>query len=86
MTRSEAWAWKCWPFISNAVRQARWRLQVVDNYSPTSAYVIDADGIIRAPWLGSIHERVGPEAIIEGLKKLATGAASVPERNRAGKP
>jgi len=48
--------------------------------------VIDADGIIRAPWLGSIHERVGPEAIIEGLKKLATGAASVPERNRAGKP
>ena len=62
------------------------RLQVVDNYSPTSAYVIDADGIIRARWLGSIHERVGPEAIIEALKKLATGAASVPERNRAGKP
>ena len=62
------------------------RLQVVDKYSPTSAYVIDAGGIVRARWLGSIHERVGPEAIIEALKKLTGGAAPVLAPNGTRKP
>ena len=46
------------------------RLQVVDKYSPTSTYLIDRNGIIRARWFDSIHQRVGPEAISEALKKL----------------
>ncbi|MBU6401796.1 MAG: redoxin domain-containing protein [Verrucomicrobia bacterium] len=46
------------------------RLQIVDRYSPTSTYLIDRHGIIRARWLNSIHNRIGPEAIIEALSKL----------------
>lgn len=46
------------------------RLQVVDQYSPTSTYLIDRHGVIRARWLNAIHDRVGPEPIIEELKKL----------------
>ncbi len=46
-------------------------LQVVDKYSPTSTYLIDTDGIIRARWLDSIHHRVGPEEIIDALSGLS---------------
>lgn len=46
------------------------RLQVVDKYSPTSTYLIDRRGIVRARWLDSIHDRVGPGPIIDALKKL----------------
>ncbi len=46
------------------------RLQVVDKYSPTSTYLIDRRGVIRARWLDSIHDRVGPESVIEALTKL----------------
>jgi len=45
-------------------------LQVVDKYSPTSTYLIDADGIVQARWLDRIHSRVGTESIIEALKRL----------------
>jgi len=51
------------------------RLQVVDKYSPTSTYLIDRHGIIRARWFDSIHRRVEPEAIIGALEKLAPAAA-----------
>lgn len=46
------------------------RLQVVDKYSPTSTYLIDRRGVIRARWLDAIHDRVGPEALLDELKKL----------------
>lgn len=46
------------------------RLRVVDKYSPTSTYLIDRHGIIRARWLDAIHDRVGPEAILIELQKL----------------
>jgi len=62
------------------------RFQVVDKYSLTTAYVIDANGIIRARWLGSIHQPVGAEAIIHVLNTLAGGASPVPARNIARKP
>ena len=42
-------------------------LKVVDRYSPTSTYLIGANGMIRARWLDSIHHRVGPEVIIDAL-------------------
>lgn len=47
------------------------RLEVVDKYSPTSTYLIDRHGIIRARWLDAIHDRVGPEAILEALGKIS---------------
>ncbi|MBI5394475.1 MAG: redoxin domain-containing protein [Verrucomicrobia bacterium] len=50
------------------------RLQVVDKYSPTSTWLIDADGVIRARWLGHIHERVGAGAILEALARLTPAA------------
>ena len=56
------------------------RLEVVDKYSPTSTYLIDKGGIIRARWLGSIHDRVGPAKIIEALSKLDAAAGDVPNR------
>lgn len=46
-------------------------LRVVDKYSPTSTYLINRHGVIRARWFDAIHERVGPEAILEALKKLS---------------
>ena len=56
------------------------RLQVVDKYSPTSTYLIDRHGIIRARWLDSIHGRVGPDAVIEALKDaLAKGTRAGPD-------
>ncbi|MBI2924353.1 MAG: redoxin domain-containing protein [Verrucomicrobia bacterium] len=52
------------------------RLQVVDKYSPTSTYLIDRHGIVRARWLDSIHQRVQPEAILEALSRLRSGEAN----------
>ncbi|MCI0538144.1 MAG: hypothetical protein L0Z50_23300 [Verrucomicrobiales bacterium] len=49
------------------------RLQVVDEYSPTSTYLIDRQGIVRARWLDSIHDRVQPDKILEALARLQTG-------------
>jgi peroxiredoxin len=45
-------------------------LQVVDKFSPCSTYLIDGDGTIRARWLDSIHNRGGPETVIEAILKL----------------
>ncbi len=46
------------------------RLQVVSKYSPTSTYLIDRHGVVRARWLDSIHDRVHPDRILEALKRL----------------
>lgn len=46
------------------------RLRVVSKYSPTSTYLIDRHGIIRARWLDAIHRRVTPDQILEALEKL----------------
>ena len=43
------------------------RLEVATAYSPTSTYLIGLDGMIKARWLGQIHERVGGKAIIEAM-------------------
>ena len=48
------------------------RLRVVDKYSPTSAYLIDSSGIVRARWLGAVSDRVDGDGIIEALSKLDT--------------
>ncbi|MCI0744007.1 MAG: redoxin domain-containing protein [Verrucomicrobia subdivision 3 bacterium] len=64
------------------------RLKIVDKYSPTSTYLIDRHGVIRARWLDSIHNRVGPDAIIKALQKLRESdtqpqkPAPPPDRNR----
>lgn len=50
------------------------RLKVVEKYSPTSTYLIDRHGIIRARWLDTIHQRVQPEAILEALSRLRSGS------------
>jgi peroxiredoxin len=46
------------------------RLRVVGKYTPTSTYVIDAAGIIRARWHDQIHERVGADEILAVLRKI----------------
>ena len=61
------------------------RLQIVDKYSPTSTYPIDRHGVVLARWLNSIHDRVGPEAILEALKKLGAGSAPRPATERNAK-
>jgi len=43
------------------------RLEVATAYSPTSTYLIGLDGMIKARWLGQIHERAGGKAIIEAM-------------------
>ena len=46
-------------------------LRVVGKYSPTSTYLIDKEGIIRALWHDRIHERVSPDEILGSIKRLA---------------
>ena len=46
------------------------RLQVVGKYSPTSTYLIDKDGVIRALWHDRIHKRVTPDKISSAIKLL----------------
>ena len=45
-------------------------LRVVGNYSPTSTYLIDKKGIIRALWHDRIHDRVTPDKILAAIKQL----------------
>jgi peroxiredoxin len=63
-------------------------LQVVDEYSPTSTYLIDRHGIIRARWLDSIHNRVGPKLSSRLSRSSASTASNYPNhdthRNRVG--
>ncbi len=46
------------------------RLNVVDNYSVTSTYLIDSNGIIRARWLDRVYDRVDATTILKTLKEL----------------
>ena len=46
------------------------RLRIVDKYGPTSTYLIDSAGIVRARWLDAVHERVDHGGIIKALSKL----------------
>ena len=46
------------------------RLGVVDKYGPTSTYLIDSWGIVRARWLDAVHSRVDHRGIMEALSKL----------------
>ena len=46
------------------------RLKVVESFSVTSTYLIDAKGIIRQRWLDEIHRRVDGVTILEVLKQL----------------
>ena len=46
------------------------RLNVVDTYSVTSTYLIDANGIIRSRWFDEVHRRVDGVSVIEALMRL----------------
>ena len=46
------------------------RLRVVTKFSPTSTYVIDRQGVIRARWLNAIHARVSAAEIVKALEQL----------------
>ena len=46
------------------------RLEVVDKYSPTSTYLIDQDGVIRALWRDKIHKRVTADEVLAAVAKL----------------
>ncbi|MCI0745251.1 MAG: hypothetical protein L0Y58_07590 [Verrucomicrobia subdivision 3 bacterium] len=52
------------------------RLEVVDKYSPTSTYLIDKRGIVRARWFDTIHLRVGSQALLQQLEELAPDEAA----------
>ena len=44
------------------------RLEVATAYSPTSTYLVGLDGMIKARWLGQIHDRVSGKAIIDAMQ------------------
>ena len=46
------------------------RLEIVDKYSPTSTYLIDQDGVIRALWRDKVHQRVTADDVVAAVAKL----------------
>ena len=48
-------------------------LNVVPQYSVTSTYLIDREGVIRGRWLDRVHDRVGGATLLAAVRQLNRG-------------